>query len=131
GVSGQGARSFYYPAAPQKCADCHMPLVRSTDPAAKNGLIRSHRFPGANTALPFVNHDAAQLQEVQQFLRDGQISIDVFAIGRTSEPRAAAPAGGAADEPTLSSSFAVGEESMNFGASAASTGPPAQVSGPL
>ena len=28
GVSGQGARSFYYPPKPQKCADCHMPLVR-------------------------------------------------------------------------------------------------------
>src|SRR5262249_5265241 len=34
GVSGQGARSFYYPAAPQRCADCHMPLVPSDDPAA-------------------------------------------------------------------------------------------------
>ena len=28
GVSGEGARSFYYPPKPQKCADCHMPLVR-------------------------------------------------------------------------------------------------------
>ncbi len=27
GVSGQGARSFYYPAKPKTCADCHMPLV--------------------------------------------------------------------------------------------------------
>ncbi len=26
GVSGEGARSFYYPAKPQQCADCHMPL---------------------------------------------------------------------------------------------------------
>ena len=47
---GQGARSFYYPAKPQKCADCHMPLVDSNDPAAKDGMVRSHRFPGANTA---------------------------------------------------------------------------------
>ena len=66
GVSGQGARSFYYPATPQKCADCHMPLVDSSDPAAKNGKVRSHRFPGANTALPFVNHDAVQLKVVRQ-----------------------------------------------------------------
>ena len=28
GVSGEGARSFYYPPKPQKCADCHMPLVQ-------------------------------------------------------------------------------------------------------
>ena len=89
GVSGQGARSFYYPAKPQKCADCHMPLVKSSDPAAKNGMVRSHRFPGANTALPFVNHDAVQLKAVQDFLRDGQVSVDVFAITRGAEARRA------------------------------------------
>ena len=49
GVSGQGARSFYYPPKSQKCADCHMPLVPSNDPAAKNGMVRSHRFAGAPT----------------------------------------------------------------------------------
>ena len=87
GVSGQGARSFYYPAKPQKCADCHMPLVKSSDPAAKNGMVRSHRFPGANTALPFVNHDTVQLKAVQDFLRDGQMSVDVFAITRGAEAR--------------------------------------------
>ena len=31
GVSGQGARSFYYPPKPQQCADCHMPAERSKD----------------------------------------------------------------------------------------------------
>ena len=50
GVSGQGARAFYYPAKSMKCADCHMALVPSNDPAAKNGMIRSHRFAAANTA---------------------------------------------------------------------------------
>jgi hypothetical protein len=68
GVSGQGARSFYYPAAPQRCADCHMPLVDSSDPAARNGKVRSHRFPGANTAVPYVNKDPVQLKVVQDFL---------------------------------------------------------------
>ena len=34
--------------------------------------------PRANTALPFVNHDPVQLKTVQDFLRDGQISVDVF-----------------------------------------------------
>src|SRR5262245_37662413 len=55
GISGQGARSFYYPPKSQNCVDCHMPLVKSNDPAAKNGMIRSHRFAAANTALPYVN----------------------------------------------------------------------------
>jgi tetratricopeptide (TPR) repeat protein len=130
GVSGQGARSFYYPAAPQKCTDCHMPLMQSRDPAAKNGMIHSHRFPGANTALPFVNHDAAQLDEVQRFLRDGQISIDVFAVARATAPSPAAAAAVGRDESPVSSTFAVGEESMNFGAVAASGGA-AEVIAPL
>ena len=134
GVSGQGARSFYYPKAPQRCADCHMPLVPSNDPAAKSGMVRSHRFPGANTAVPFVNHDAEQLKTVQTFLRDGQISVDVFGIARVAES-AAAPAAAAAavrtTEPRLSSTFAVGEESMESGAAGISLEPAAEVIGPL
>src|SRR5688572_11307855 len=88
GVSGEGARSFYYPPKPQRCADCHMPLVQAKDPAAKNGMVRSHRFAAANTALPFVNGDRVQLEAVQTFLRDGQISVDVFGIVRGDTPAA-------------------------------------------
>jgi tetratricopeptide (TPR) repeat protein len=132
GVSGQGARSFYYPAKPQKCADCHMPLVKSSDPAAKNGMIRSHRFPGANTAVPFVNHDTVQLKAVQDFLRDGQVSVDLFGIVRGAEPSGSDEhrAGGAA-EPRLASTFAVGEESAQFGAAPSALTPAAEVIGPL
>jgi Tfp pilus assembly protein PilF len=146
GVSGQGARSFYYPAQPQKCADCHMPLVDSTDPAAKHGKVRSHRFPGANTALPFVNQDAVQLKTVQDFLRDGQISVDVFGITR-SEPdtlrlarpelvegraRSGQARVGAVEGGRIASTFAVGEESASFGSAAVtSTTPPAEVLAPL
>ena len=133
GVSGEGARSFYYPPTPQTCRDCHMPLVRSTDPAAQDGFVRSHRFPGANTALPFVNGDREQLKVVQDFLRDGQISVDVFGITRVAEStplrqrRSRATA-----EPRLSSTFSVGEESMRFGAPGISTvGPPSEVLAPL
>ena len=37
--------------------DCHMPLVPSNDKGNHSGKVHSHRFPGANTALPFVNGD--------------------------------------------------------------------------
>jgi tetratricopeptide (TPR) repeat protein len=132
GVSGQGARSFYYPAAPQRCADCHMPLVDSNDPAAKNGKVRSHRFPGANTALPYVNKDPVQLKVVQDFLRDGQISVDVFGIARGGEPAGPVDDSGAAAQVELSSTFAVGEESATFGSSRIrSNVPPAEVVAPL
>ncbi|MBI3403287.1 MAG: tetratricopeptide repeat protein [Acidobacteria bacterium] len=132
GVSGQGARSFYYPAPPQQCADCHMPLVASNDPAATNGKVRSHRFPGANTALPFANHDTVQLKAVQDFLRDGQISVDVFGIARTAETSASGDAPTQrATEPRLASTFAVGEESAQFGAVPVSLAPSVEVFGPL
>ncbi len=133
GVSGQGARSFYYPETPQTCSSCHMPLVRSDDPAARDGYVRSHRFPGANTALPFVNRDQAQLEAVQDFLRAGQVSIDVFGITRVAD--AAAPAGAVlpGGDPALSSTFAVGEESLQFGAGRRLPGgpAPAEVVAPL
>ena len=55
GVSGQGARSFYYPPKSSTCADCHMPLVASHDPGNRNGKVHSHRFAAANTAVASVN----------------------------------------------------------------------------
>jgi Flp pilus assembly protein TadD len=132
GVSGQGARSFYYPPAPQTCTDCHMPPVQSDDPAARNGFVRSHRFAAANTALPAVNNDPEQLKAVQTFLKAGAISVDVFGLVRTqaSAPVEALPKRGDA-EPRLSSTFAVGEESMNFGAAQNYSAPQAEVIGPL
>ena len=130
GVSGEGARSFYYPPKPQKCADCHMPLVRASDPAAKNGMVRSHRFAAANTALPFVNGDREQLEAVQAFLRDGQISVDIFGIVQ-GEVSAETSVMNAAGEPQLSSTFAVGEESSSFGSGPQIIRPAADVIGPL
>ena len=133
GVSGQGARSFYYPETPQTCSSCHMPLVRSDDPAARDGYVRSHRFPGANTALPFVNRDPEQLEAVQDFLRAGQVTVDVFGITRVAGAPAPAAALARGGEPTLSSTFAVGEESLQFGAGRRLPGGPAaaEVTAPL
>ncbi len=51
GVSGQGARSFYYPAKTSTCVDCHMAPVTSDDPGHHaDGTVHSHRFAAANTA---------------------------------------------------------------------------------
>src|SRR5439155_6519400 len=81
GVSGQGARSFYYPAKSQDCADCHMPLVPSKDAGNIGGMVHLHRFPGANTALPFVNKDEEQLKTTMDFLQSNRLSVDIFALG--------------------------------------------------
>ena len=80
GVSWQGARSFYYPAKAMACPDCHMPAEKSSDAGAIAGAVHSHRFPAANTALPFVNDDAKQLADTEKFLTDKELSVDIFAI---------------------------------------------------
>jgi len=114
GVSGDGARSFYYPPKPQTCTDCHMPKVRSTDFGNYDGLIDSHRFPAANTALPYENEDAKQLDTVEKFLKANQVSVDIFGIS----PEQAKPAPNRATRvanfnpmPQLQTTFGVGEES--------------------
>ena len=80
GVSGQGARSFYYPDKPSTCADCHMPLVASKDAGNRDGKIHSHRFAAANTAVPTVEGDRAQLEATEKFLKSGFITVDIFAV---------------------------------------------------
>ncbi len=82
GVSHQGALSFYYPETAKKCVDCHMPLVDSTDAGNINGKVHNHRFPAANTALPFVNQHPEQLKIVTEFLQDEVVTLDLFADGR-------------------------------------------------
>jgi Flp pilus assembly protein TadD len=107
GVSGLGARSFYYPPRPQQCADCHMPARYSTN-IGNQGVFHSHEFPAANTALPYVNGDQAQLKTTEQFLTQKQLSVDIFAI---SPELAAQPVGaGIEAAPEIQTTFAVGEE---------------------
>jgi hypothetical protein len=61
-----------------RCQDCHMPLAPGHAPSADtNGLVRFHRFPGANTAIPWVTQDREQLQVVRDFLRSGKVRIDI------------------------------------------------------
>src|ERR1700682_4714041 len=109
GVSGQGARSFYYPKNPMNCADCHMPQVPSADEGSIDGFVHSHRFPGANTAVPTANQDSSQLQLSQSFLKDKQLTVDIFALSAAGSGSSDS-SGGEMQKPELSTSFAVGEE---------------------
>src|SRR5229473_378424 len=110
GVSGQGARAFYYPKSPMNCADCHMPQVPSGDDGNIKGLVHSHRFPGANTAVPMANQDQAQFEFAKKFLQDKQLSVDIFAIS-PAEKETNVPVRSEIGKPELSTTFAVGEES--------------------
>src|SRR6266700_5869586 len=126
GVSGQGARSFYYPAKPAQCADCHMPLMQSKDMGNIAGFVHSHRFPGANTALPTANEDSEQLKIREDFMKDKLLSVDIFAIS----PEAAPLKPGATTQSELSTTFAVGEEAESK-VNAETAGEVAPVTAPL
>src|SRR5881275_2805373 len=110
GVSGQGARAFYYPKSPMNCADCHMPQVPSKDDGNVNGYVHSHRFPGANTAVPTANQDEGQYEFAKKFLQDKQLSVDIFAISPAGK-QSSAPVRNEMGKQELSTTFAVGEES--------------------
>ncbi len=120
GVSGLGARSFYYPPKPQRCLDCHMPIVNSADYGTTDGKLHSHRFPAANTALPFANQDDQQMQSVLNFLKNGIVSVDIFAVSpETAKSTATSEIPG-----ELSTTFAVGEEAESNRRAADDSGGP-------
>jgi tetratricopeptide (TPR) repeat protein len=122
GISGQGARSFYYPAESKVCADCHMPLVESNDPGNHGGKVHSHRFPAANMAVAYANQDKAQMDVVEKFLKSGFITTDIFAVspegegkGETAMVRRTVPKGAQDNGPQANTTFAVGEEAEAAG----------------
>lgn len=63
---------------PVRCQDCHMPMVNADDPSANaSGQVASHYFTGANTMLPLLNNDPAQLQRTTAFLQNDKIRITI------------------------------------------------------
>jgi hypothetical protein len=70
GVSMGSVRSFYHPKETKRCQDCHMPLVADQDdPAADDkGMVRSHLFAAANTALPHLRGDTDMIEKTKKFL---------------------------------------------------------------
>lgn len=102
-----------------------MPAVRSTDKGAIGGVVHSHAFPAANTAVPVANDDARQLRLTQEFLKDA-VTVDIFAISPAPPKRE----GGALAASALSSTFAVGEEAESSTPQVAA-GVAAAISAPL
>ncbi len=84
GVARNNPETFYLPPNRRECQDCHMPREPAPlgDLAAKGGMVRSHRFYGVNTALPHVRGDEDMVRRTEEFLRDGKLRVDVFALRR-------------------------------------------------
>lgn len=86
GVSGHGARSFYYPPkAEQNCNGCHMPLQASSDFGAqffgtnKNLSIHNHLFPSANTGIAHLRGQPDIVKIHQAFLTNN-LRVDIFGL---------------------------------------------------
>jgi len=86
GVSGHGARSFYYPAkAKTNCSECHMPLTESSDFGAayfgdaRELSIHDHLFPAANTGLAWLRDKPDVVAAHQRFL-EGALRVDLFGV---------------------------------------------------
>lgn len=99
GVSGHGARSFYYPpVAKTNCNDCHMPSKVSDDFAARllddsdQLKIHNHFFASANTAMPWLLDEPGAIQDHQKFL-EGVMRVDLFGVreGGTVDGQLTAP----------------------------------------
>src|SRR5437588_3831097 len=103
-----------------------MPLEHSADAGNTAGMIHSHRFPAANTALPVANQDQQQLRITEDFLKNKILSVDIFALSAARPEKR----GGLGPQTDLSTTFAVGEEAETKAISTGG-GPAAPVTAPL
>ena len=109
-----------------------MPPTPSNDAGNVNGMVHSHRFIAANTALPFENKDQVQLKDTESFLKDKKVRVDIFAISPETATNDLANNKVAYTAPQLATTFAVGEESEMKSPTGAAGGPPATpVTAPL
>lgn len=91
GVSGHGARSFYYPpVAKTNCSQCHMPLKESNDFGArlfedsKQLSIHDHLFPTANTGIAWLRERPDIVAAHRDFL-GGVMRVDLFGVRQDGE----------------------------------------------
>jgi tetratricopeptide (TPR) repeat protein len=86
GIALNAARTFYQPKQVRQCQTCHMPEEPAIlgDVAAKHGMIKSHRFLGVNTALPFLRGDKDTIERIEAFLHADRLRIS-FAGLRAGE----------------------------------------------
>lgn len=72
--------TFYKKPAASTCQTCHMPREAVRDTSSHDGQAASHRWLGANTAIPTYYGYAEQARRVVDFLRDDKLEVDIFGI---------------------------------------------------
>lgn len=79
----QSPLPFYQKDVDTNCQTCHMNKVDApTDYGAKNHQVASHRWPGANTAIPFFYGYDEQMKVTEAYLKD-TLGLDIFALTKT------------------------------------------------
>jgi tetratricopeptide (TPR) repeat protein len=93
--SGQSPLPFYKKDVVSTCQSCHMlPIEFKSDYGGKNGKIASHRFPGANTAIPAYYSYPEQLETVKQFLDNAlALNFSALTLKRAGHTQEIAPLG--------------------------------------
>ncbi len=71
---------FYQKQAQSTCQTCHMPKEASSDRIAPGGVASSHRWLGANTAIPALYGYSEQMRRIEEFLRNDQLQVDIFGL---------------------------------------------------
>jgi Flp pilus assembly protein TadD len=85
GQSRETVSPFYRKERQVDCRSCHMqPVDAARDRSAKEGVIASHRWLGANTATPLFYGQKRQVEETVAFLKDKVLNVDIFAVRRES-----------------------------------------------
>ncbi len=77
----------FYVRNKETCNTCHMVKepTKYFDASVKNGLIASHRWAAANTAIPAFYGYTEQLEAVKKFLNDDKMGVDIFALHRLND----------------------------------------------
>ncbi len=85
GASQEVVSPYYRTERRIDCRGCHMPKIKSlNDRAARNHLIASHQWLGANTAAPLFYGQTRQVERIKEFLSAKVVNADIFALKRES-----------------------------------------------
>ncbi len=89
----QSPLPFYVKDKVSTCQTCHMgrEALTTRDSGAKQGQLASHRWLGANTAIPKIYGFDEQAAKIVQFLQNQVFNVDIFAIEHGEMPDGATP----------------------------------------
>ncbi|HEX7999962.1 MAG TPA: multiheme c-type cytochrome [Pyrinomonadaceae bacterium] len=126
GASTNTVTPYYRREQQVDCRSCHMPKVESSkDASARDGVISSHRWIGANTITPLYYGHTKQFELTRAFLENKVISVDIFALKSEATGRSYAPLDSTSDNQVmLQPGEAVTVEVVVFNRKAAHSFPP-------